>query len=173
MIFLDPQNTAIDFSGGVVGADGSICVEVEEERESLEQDTERQCTQQNVTQCYNTYVTKYTDSIREKCEEVFIKTCRIIMRSRAYNHTTRLCKRPLLKQCNKYEAPVSRDKLIYMTCLLLHSFLPTERTVPLLRMVTVPLLSMAMVLLMCQHQHRSLTLCVKMYMRQSVTPPHR
>ena len=145
----------------------------EEEKENIEQEEESQCTQQNVTQCYNTYATKYTDSIREKCEEVFIKTCRIIMRSRAYNHTTRLCKRPLLKQCNKYEAPVSRDKLIYMTCLLLHSFLPTERTVPLLRMVTVPLLSMATVLLMCQHQHRSLTLCVEMCMRQSVTPPHR
>ena len=81
----------------------------EEEKENIEQEEESQCTQQNVTQCYNTYVTKYTDAIREKCEEVFIKTCRIIMRSRAYNHTTRICKRPLLKQCSKYEAPVSRD----------------------------------------------------------------
>ena len=86
-----------------------FCVVREEEKENIEQEEESQCTQQNVTQCYNTYVTKYTDSIREKCEEVFIKTCRIIMRSRAYNHTTRLCKRPLLKQCNTYEAPVSRD----------------------------------------------------------------
>lgn len=106
-ILLDPgENTAIDFSEGVVEADGVMCVVNEEERENLEQEEETQCTQQNVTQCYSSYVTKYTDSVREKCEEVFIKTCRIIMRSRAYNHTTRICKRPLLKQCNSYEPPL-------------------------------------------------------------------
>ena len=76
-------------------AGGVLCVVREEEKEDIEQEQESQCTQQNVRQCYNTYVTKYTDSIQEKCEEVFIKTCRIIMRSRAYKHTTRLCKRPL------------------------------------------------------------------------------
>ena len=63
LIFVDPQNTAIDFSGGVVGADGSVCVEIEEERESLEQDTERQCTQQNVTQCFTDYNTEYRDEV--------------------------------------------------------------------------------------------------------------
>ena len=101
------QNTSIDFSGGVEEADGVLCVVREEEKEKVEQGQESQCTQQNVSQCYNTYVTQYTDSIREKCEEVFIKTCRIIMRSRTYNHTTRLCRRPLLKQCNKYQESVS------------------------------------------------------------------
>ena len=30
--------------------DGSVCVEVEEEREVVEQDTEQQCTQQTVSQ---------------------------------------------------------------------------------------------------------------------------
>ena len=55
-IFL--QNTAIDFSEGVEDADGVICVTREEEREDLEQGTEEQCTQQDVTQCFNTYVTK-------------------------------------------------------------------------------------------------------------------
>ena len=52
------QNTAIDFSEGVEDADGVICVTREEEREDLDQDTEQQCTQQDVTQCFNTYVTK-------------------------------------------------------------------------------------------------------------------
>ena len=56
--------------------------------------------EQNVTQCYNTYVTKYTSSVREKCEDVFVKTCRIVQRSRAYNHTVRMCKRPLVKDCS-------------------------------------------------------------------------
>ena len=56
--------------------------------------------EQNVTQCYNTYVTKYTSSVREKCQDVFVKTCRIVQRSQAYNHTVRMCKRPLVKECN-------------------------------------------------------------------------
>ena len=52
------QNTAIDFSDGEEEGDGVICVTREEEREEVEQGTEEQCTQQNVTQCFNTYVTK-------------------------------------------------------------------------------------------------------------------
>ena len=59
-----------------------------------------------MSQCYNTYVTKYTSSVREKCQEVFVKTCRIVQRSQAYNHTVRMCKRPLVKDCNTYQAPV-------------------------------------------------------------------
>ena len=82
--------------------DGAICVVKEEVQERIDQDQETQCTQQNVTQCYNTYITTYKDSIREKCEDIFIKTCRIAMRERIYNHTSRLCTRPLVKQCNDY-----------------------------------------------------------------------
>ena len=44
------SDTAIDFSVGVVGEDGAVCVEREEEREKVEQQLETQCTQQNVTQ---------------------------------------------------------------------------------------------------------------------------
>ena len=88
---------------------GVICVVVEEEMEKVEQDQETQCTQQNVTQCYNAYRTEYRDSIRETCDEEFIKTCRIVMRERSYNHTTQVCKRPLVKDCNEdlggYAAP--------------------------------------------------------------------
>lgn len=45
------DNTAIDFSGGEVDLEtGAVCVQVEEEREAVEQDTEQQCTQQIVRQ---------------------------------------------------------------------------------------------------------------------------
>ena len=97
-----PQNTAIDFSGGEVGEDGSVCVVVEEEQERVEQGKEEQCTQQIVDQCYNSYVTTYKDVVKEKCDEVFVKTCRIVLRDRAFNATTRVCKRPLVKQCDDY-----------------------------------------------------------------------
>ena len=100
---LDPsQNTAIDFSGGEVGEDGSVCVVVEEQQERVEQGKEEQCTQQIVDQCYNSYVTTYKDVVKEKCDEVFVKTCRIVLRDRAFNATTRVCKRPLVKQCDDY-----------------------------------------------------------------------
>merc|ERR1712106_884060 len=106
------ENSVIDFSGGEADANGVVCVLVEEEMEKLEQDQETQCTQQNVTQCYNAYKTEYKDSVREMCEEQFIKTYRIVMREKAYNHTTQVCKRPLVKECFEdyggyggYEAP--------------------------------------------------------------------
>jgi len=103
------ENSAIDFSGGVADGDGVVCVFVEEEVEKVEQEQETQCTQQNVTQCYNVYKTEYTDSVQESCEEQFVKTCRIVMRERVYNHTTQVCKRPLVKECYEdyggYAAP--------------------------------------------------------------------
>jgi len=98
------ESTAIDFSGGVVDESGAVCVLREEQKEKVEQREETQCTQQNVTQCYNTYITQYKDVIKEKCEEVFIKTCRIVMRERAYNHTSKTCKRAIVKQCNNYNS---------------------------------------------------------------------
>ena len=82
-----------------MGEDGSVCVVRQEEQERVEQGKEEQCTQQNVTQCYNSYVTTYRDAVRERCEEVFVKTCRIVLREKAYNATTRVCKRPLVKEC--------------------------------------------------------------------------
>ena len=51
---------------------------------------------------------------REVCEEEFVKTCRIVMRARAYNHTTRVCRRPLVEECQQpsyggYQAPGSKQ----------------------------------------------------------------
>ena len=56
------DNTAIDFSGGEVDLEtGVVCVEVEEEREVVEQDSEQQCTQQIVrkrdfSRCTHSYL---------------------------------------------------------------------------------------------------------------------
>ena len=74
-----------------------VCIEREEERDKLEQEEEEQCTQQEVTQCYNEYSTVYTDVVREKCSETYLKTCRIVMREKTYNHTARVCKGGLQK----------------------------------------------------------------------------
>ena len=107
------STTAIDFSGGEVGEDGVVCVVREEEREKLEQEQEQQCTQQNVTQCYNEYSTVYRDVVREKCTEVYLKTCRIVIRERTYNHTARVCKRPLVKLCDPPVVFIISPDLLY------------------------------------------------------------
>ena len=153
------DNTAIDFSGGEVDLEtGVVCVELEEERDVVEQDSEQQCTQQIVrkrdfSRCTHSYliyaiianteicsiylnvpslvsVTRVTihnteilsgkypiqsasdclrsthwptaadwSIFREECEDVFTKTCKIVMRQQSYNHTARVCKRPLEKEC--------------------------------------------------------------------------
>ena len=56
------DNTAIDFSGGEVDLEtGVVCVEVEEERDVVEQGSEQQCTQQIVrkrdfSRCTHSYL---------------------------------------------------------------------------------------------------------------------
>ena len=47
---------------------------------------------------------------REECEDVFTKTCKIVMRQQSYNHTARVCKRPLQKECFE---PVWINHLIF------------------------------------------------------------
>ena len=46
--------------------------------------------------------------MREECVEDFLKVCRIVMRERSYSHTVRVCRRPLVKNCQAgYRAPGS------------------------------------------------------------------
>ena len=57
--------------------------------------------------------------MREECAEDFVKVCRIVMRERSYNHTTRVCRRPLVKNCaggGGYLAPgAAQPELICQT----------------------------------------------------------
>ena len=50
---------------------------------------------------------RYSNAKQEKCEDVFVKTCRIVQRPKTYNHTVRLCRRPLVKKCHEYQESVS------------------------------------------------------------------
>ena len=45
--------------------------------------------------------------MREKCEDVFVKKCRIVQRTKTYDHTLRMCRRPLVKKCDDYQESVS------------------------------------------------------------------
>merc|ERR1712066_1013820 len=91
----------IDFSGCQEDPDtGLCCVEKEETVTSLEKEPILECTHKNVEQCHYTYVTQFTPSQEEVCEENFEKQCSITFKQQAYNETVKKCYRPVEKICN-------------------------------------------------------------------------
>merc|ERR1712036_55279 len=59
-----------------------------------------ECTHKNTEQCHYTYVTQFTPSQEEVCEENFEKSCQITFKQKAFNETVTKCYRPLEKECN-------------------------------------------------------------------------
>ena len=99
------QETAIqggiDFSGCVQDSEtGLCCVEKEETVTSLEKEPILECTHKNVEQCHYSYVTQFTPSQEEVCEENFEKTCQITFKQQAFNETVKKCYKPVTKVCN-------------------------------------------------------------------------
>lgn len=91
----------IDFSGCVQDAEtGLCCVEKEETVTSLEKEPILECTHKNVEQCHYSYVTQFTPSQEEVCEENFEKTCQITFKQVAFNDTVNKCYKPVNKVCN-------------------------------------------------------------------------
>merc|ERR1712066_917145 len=91
----------IDFSGCEEDPDtGFCCVEKEETVTSLKKDPILECTHKNTEQCHGTYVTKFTPSQEEVCEENFEKSCSITFKQQAFNETVRKCYKPTEKVCN-------------------------------------------------------------------------
>jgi len=91
----------IDFSGCQEDPEtGLCCVEKEETVTSLEKEPILECTHKNVEQCHYTYVTQFTPSQEEVCEENFEKQCSITFKQQAYNETVKKCYKPVEKVCN-------------------------------------------------------------------------
>ena len=82
-----------------------------------------------------------------------MKTCRIVQRPKTYNHTVRMCKRPLVKKCHTYQESVSKlDTSKDFITIMLHSScqsmvvamqLPQTR-VMVLHLIVMVLLNLAM-----------------------------
>ena len=81
-------------------ADGTVCVERKKYIDKVEKDQLKECFVQNVTQCYYTYITEYSEAEQEKCVDFYWKTCKIVFKERVFNATSRTCKRPLIKKCD-------------------------------------------------------------------------
>merc|ERR1719234_1784842 len=91
----------VDFSGCEEDPEtGFCCVEKTECVASVKKDPILECTHKNVEQCHYTYVTTFTPSQEEVCEENFEKTCSITFNQQAFNETVRKCYTPVEKVCN-------------------------------------------------------------------------
>lgn len=89
----------IDFSNGIREPDGTVCVERRKSVDKTEKDQLKECFVQNVTQCYNTYITEYSDVEVQKCEDFYWKQCKIVFKERTFDATSRVCKKALIKDC--------------------------------------------------------------------------
>uniref|UniRef100_A0A0K2SW06 Uncharacterized protein n=1 Tax=Lepeophtheirus salmonis TaxID=72036 RepID=A0A0K2SW06_LEPSM len=91
----------IDFSGCVNDPDtGYCCIEKKETISSIQKDPILECTHKNVEKCHYTYITQFSPSQEEVCEENFEKICQITFKQQAFNETVKKCYRPLQKVCN-------------------------------------------------------------------------
>merc|ERR1711892_1357006 len=86
----------VDFTGCGTDPDtGFCCVEKEETVSSLEKEPILECTHKDVEQCHYSYVTQFTPSQEEVCEEHFEKQCSITFKQQAYNETEKKCYKPV------------------------------------------------------------------------------
>merc|ERR1739844_391072 len=91
----------VDFSGCVDDPEtGLCCVEKEETIKTIQKDPILECTHKNVEKCHYTYVTQFTPTQEEVCEENFEKTCQITFKQQAIEEQVRKCYKPLEKECN-------------------------------------------------------------------------
>ncbi len=91
----------IDFSGCKEDpATGLCCVDKEETVTSLEKEPILECTHKNVEQCHFSYITQFTPSQEQICEENFEKSCQITFKQQAFNETVKKCYKPTEKVCN-------------------------------------------------------------------------
>merc|ERR1711935_278330 len=82
------------------GVDFSGCVDDEETITTIQKDPILECTHKNVEKCHYTYVTQFTPTQEEVCEENFEKTCQITFKQQAIEEQVRKCYKPLEKECN-------------------------------------------------------------------------
>ena len=95
------QGGGVDFSSCQNDPEtGLCCVEKLETIQSIEKDPILECTHKNVEKCHYTYVTQFTPSQEEVCEENFEKTCQITFKQKAVEENVKKCYKPIEKTCN-------------------------------------------------------------------------
>ena len=90
---------AIDFSGCENQPDGMCCVFKESTVKSIKKDPILECTHKEIEKCHYTYVTEFTPTQEEVCDENFEKKCQITFKKMTSIETVKKCYTPLEKVC--------------------------------------------------------------------------
>jgi len=99
----------VDFSNAIFDEEsGKRCVIKEESISTLEKNPVLECKHKETEQCHYTYITKFTPTQEEVCEENFEKQCQITFKQQATNETIRKCYRPIEKVCNGQGSEICR-----------------------------------------------------------------
>merc|ERR1712228_967042 len=89
----------VDVSFPAVAA-GKRCIDKVEMVEETEYDDVVQCDHSYDKRCHTSYVTNYVSQQEIECEENFVKSCFIDYEQIAFNETVRICRNPLVKDCD-------------------------------------------------------------------------
>merc|ERR1711909_232677 len=78
--------------------------------EEIEYDDVVQCDHSYDRRCHTTYVTQYESQQEEDCEENFRKSCFIEYEQIAFNETAKVCRTPLVKDCDVQGPEICRTE---------------------------------------------------------------
>jgi len=93
------SDITVDFRDVADAAEQKKCVEKVVLEEETEWDEEVKCEHRYRQHCYTTYSTAFKPFQEEECQDNYKKNCFIEFGLDAVNHTVRICKRPLVKDC--------------------------------------------------------------------------
>ena len=79
---------------------GQKCVIKTEEVETVAKDPILTCLHKNVEKCHYTYITQFTPSQEQVCQENYQKSCQISFIKQPVNETIRKCYRPVVRLCD-------------------------------------------------------------------------
>jgi len=89
----------VDFNSVVDAFEEKKCVEKVVLEEETEWDQEIQCHHRYRQHCYKSYVTAFNPIQEEECNDNYKKNCYIEYGIDAINQTVKICKKPLVKDC--------------------------------------------------------------------------
>jgi len=89
---------------------GQRCIDKVEMVEETEYDDTVQCDHSYDRRCHQTFVTQYESQQEEECEENFRKNCFIEYEKIAFNETARICREPLVKDCDRRGEEICRTE---------------------------------------------------------------
>jgi len=89
---------------------GQRCIDKVEMVEETEYDDVVQCDHSYDRRCHQTFVTQYESQQEEQCEENFRKNCFIEYEKIAFNETARICREPLVKDCDRRGDEICRTE---------------------------------------------------------------